>query len=604
MLRLKTFTLMGLCLGSALIQVATAEEPSHKPEILYHREVTTEESKRYKLCQTYIVYGEDTTAEKIRQYAQREWEAAVLKVELLSSSRKLNRPPYINETAHAQMRENLLYLDIIYLGEVLYERQIPEEEYKKYKIGGGGNFPDKGVTAAQLKEMYKDYNWVGDRKTVRAEILFQGTRDHGSNTPYIRPFLRVTSIIERIGLPEEMEVLDKKRKDIYARWSVEKDYIENGFNGYNVKNPGPATGGAGTSIAETFEDPKKGRVSIVQLELASDPAPDFHEFIRDFITFDSKLEKTDYGYMVMATQPIIKYTSNQKFEEKRIYWIAGPNHSIKIECRSFKSNDLPREFLPLYGAKFPSSMPKDFKVDKTVWGRDEMALRLEEMKKAIIAEENPGDDVFSEWRYVFDGHCSEMQKYVFVPFSNGLWFHTESIKEKKELLERLTQWWTSNKENTYWDSEIQKLAIKGQTPKELAAAEDQRKKEEYEARLNAPVKKTEEELTIDLIKLFEKDQEEIGKSRVPDFIKFEKLDDKTWIWQWHTGVMGSKGPICEDKYIGPTLKKRDSKKYPYQAEFECYQTEFETGRAGRMQNLIFYYDKFKDVWLTEKPSKE
>ena len=582
-------------IGNALLCLALTGHASG--ETLFERELSEEERDNLELHDAYRFFERDPeiTAGKIRaRYSAVQWPKAVVKVQLHYTSREKNLPPYINQKGYSHVKENQPFVAITCLAKTLFERPITDEERQRYAMSGSSSGYPKGTTMEQVLTKLKNANW--GEKTVKVEVQHA----HGlifDKDIYVRPVLKLTYLGEDL-------ILEKARKEwreeAKRRLAIGRDYAGYKYNRLGVTDVG------GTSrvidprsrvrkVHESFAGPM-GYVSVAMHEAAERPV-DLHQVAREVIKEDVRLEKTEHGYVIIAADKYRQITD--RGGGKRIVWRSGKNLLIYLSALG----ELPMGLLPLYGGKFPSSVPAHFRIDKDEWGRREMEFWLEYLGNTLDPPE-----VEEPLRMSFYDAVRTLKGYVFIPLVREWRRQTVkglSIAEKKAIYGRLVEWWEEARKDAYWHQKRQVLVARGQSPEEIAEKEREgaarTAASDLQARLDVPFTpedfgRAKGDLVGYMEKRIQRGVESYRKRFAGDQrpVSGGKVEPGKWAW---TRPYGQHGTIRET-IIGPRIERQEDKRYPMMGTFTIRNTltfpdqKPDTG----IEFEIFLYDKLAGKW--------
>jgi len=276
----------------------------------------------------------------------------------------------------------------------------------------------------------------------------------------------------------------------------------------------------------------------------------------------------------------------------RASWIAGTNLLVFTSGEEVDAQEL----VELWGEKFPSVLPKDFKIDQTRWGREEMELLLERMNAALADTTPKPIDPFSR-------HIERLQKRIYVPWlTEPVWLDRS---KRQGLFEELTAWWQTNRAKTYWSGKHQALIVKGQTPEELEAARLKQQKEKLDAFLSK--KLTASEIDVATRKLtanFEREHEEDAKGLARAYNKYTpgarvswtKTGEGRWVLLY---PIGGSGPLGSKTFTGPEVQETNDRDYPLRAVFQLEWMEPQRKKPIFDQD-VYRYHRLSDRWLLGK----
>ena len=559
--------------------------PTARAEVLYEREITEDERERYQLRETQNFFGNNVSAERLgqirKEYSSRKWRPEVVRVELLYTSREHNRPPYINDPGYG-VQENWPYIRIVFLGEVIYERELTELERKRFKLGGTTNGFEKHVTVEQIRKQYKNLKW--DLRTAKVELLFEGNE---KAPPYIRPYVKIASLGKDLILQAKVE---KWLKEARQRLAIGRDYA--GFRFVRQ-----TSGGFGR-IIHTYHRPKGEGVSVTIREGVDRPIS-LHQFLKQIVNEKCKIVKTDIGYVVV---------SQDKYRGRDYHWTVSWRSGDKHVVSMYGPESLTLSLAPLYGEKFPSTLPRKFKIDKRAWGRAEMERIIAEMKACLDREDRPKDPYYiigPPWTPFRTLMGNLRGHHVYFPLAQEMFEtlnHQTPLEEKLRMFERLTKWWQENKKRTYWHKKEQCLVAKRQSQHEIAKKRQReakkRAKQELADRINAPlseqeIKAAKEKLAVDFARDLDIafQRKELKDSPRINELFFRREGDR-WI-RSRPAPIGAGRIIRTFEII--SFKRQEKKR-------RALRVEVRDRKLRTRQNVydewvvIYEYDKIRGVW--------
>ncbi|MGH7930214.1 MAG: hypothetical protein ACREQV_20750 [Candidatus Binatia bacterium] len=491
--------------------------------------------------------------------------------------------------------------------EILYERKLTEEEGERYQIRGtilstGIITHEKGLEEVTIEDIRKEYasmDWEQDWKTVKVELLYK-------NGDKSKPQIKITHLGEDLLKIKRDETWQKEAP---PRVTLGKDAL--GFKheyselhlsrSYNIFYE--EAEGVGWAF-EKFTGPNDALVTASLYEVLGHELT-VHEFLHQVIRWPLEVKQTAIGAVLVGREPL-KTPQGRPVKNFAIAaWTSGDNLAIYISGRNVSWQDLVR----LYGSKFPSSLPKDLKLDKTAWGRREVELTLSFLKKSLANTDPPGKRPYFPIRRARD--------YVYIPpwealvkqYLERLKTQAETGEQKRkhwqESLEAIGQWWRDNREKTYWDDDIQMLAAKGQTPQEIADAARQRAEAELAARKkvireNPLAAKQIADLKTRLIKQLEgamkREDVEIGDhnfglgSRVR---KWKRVGEEKWGCEFPSSL--GEG-TTHQTFTGPVLEMTADPDVPVKAIFTSIMIDPNLDKP-LSDEAVYHYDRLKDEWI-------
>jgi len=557
-----------------VLAVAWACASSSAAEVVFERKMAPEELKRYELLRLQMYpKGAQTEEEMMRKVEDAKKDETVLKIEVV---RHEGRPL-------PQVWLTVLYRDITKT-EVLFERRLDPETLKRWEVTHSTFVLPANVTTQQIQDRAEKLK--KDEKVVRVELFGDL---HEANRPQLRTFC--------LGKDLVMEAKENE----WGEYAMRNLACAKDFAGFTHEGSTPSLiqgyiffdewGDVGC-LVERYHDSRDRVVDVLVYE-AKEWVITPHQFLRLAIREDCRVKKTKTGYLIQSEDRWGKTTAGGS--GRSVSWMSGDHRAVYITGVGVDAEGL----VPLYASKFPSTLPRDFKIDKTAWGREEMEFWLEKMKKAAeLANEKLRQQRLKN-------AFTQIRSYICAPVILGAEKYDAPVELLEDQYDLLVKWWEEDKDNTYWHEKMQQLVAKGQTPEELAAAARKREEEARKAILDAPL--TDEkikQITQKLIETFERSMQRSDvefKIRVfgPECqARFEKVADGGWKLEWTDTRRGEKE---QETYTGPELKarKRD-KRCPLEGIFTRRYSD-PIDKKERSALLVYYYDKLQDKWGRTKP---
>jgi hypothetical protein len=462
------------------------------------------------------------------------------------------------------------------LVKVVFEREVSPETLKRYRLTGGIVYLKNAPTEEDLHKQAERAGKIDT--TIKIELFF----DPKEGRYYYESTVLGKDLIHAAEI---------KKWEAYAQknFAVGKDFGGFGYHGiwadledddvypYHCEERPKLV-----RFDERYDRVRSERapsesISLAVTQLQEQPVSQ-HDFLRLVVRMDCRVDKTSAGYVVVSKDKWGKTTEGG--QGQALSWLSGERTIVHLLGLRVS----PDKFLPHYGRKFPSALPKNFKLDKTAWGRAEMEHVLAGMKQAL--DKLPENDA----RYSLAEYM-RATAYVYVPMLEGAENYHASFELLKKQYEVMSKWWEENKENTYWYDRIQKLVARGQTPEELVVAAERQRQEEIKAKLEAPITKEKmQEIRAKLIAGFEADIQRLAKwwkglSEPDTQNSFTKTEEGRWEWVKQEKL---KHVPTRRTYAGPEIKERPSsakasKRFPLEGRFEGLDVDF-------------YYDKLGDCW--------
>lgn len=382
---------------------------------------------------------------------------------------------------------------------------------------------------------------------------------------------------------------------------------------------------------ERFKGPK-GQKVIASIYEARKRKLTLHEFLHDVVNIPFQIKHTEIGTVLTSGTRLLKgrtrdrlrgrfrgllqraRTRRKRREEICAAWISGEHIAVYVGGNDVSVTDLVR----LYGKKFPSTLPKDFKVDKTTWGRREVELTLKRVKKFL---DTPDERVPSTLQPPdvdgFSWNLYRLEKYVFIPVwprGVALGFAPQGLR--LAIYRTLSHWWQANKDKTYWNEKHDQLMAKGQSPEELqqAARKGQaRPKAEWETYLlKSFTDKDAAAAKRKVIAEFEKEyrarasatakrlEKELGKKEEAKRVAFKKLAEGKWRYDFRfydgsSADVRKNGVQVRQVVTGPKVERTGNALLPLKAVFHM-RTE-EPKRFSGKYARTYLYEVLNERWI-------
>lgn len=538
-------------------------------EVLFEREPDTEVIQKYgysTLKRTIYLNANLSKKQIIKKASKRgEGDSSVLRIELLQDANQNGRP----------------YFEITYVSKVLFEREVEPSVLRRHKIRSRSADHDS-LSKEELKERIA--NIRRNETILRYELFYDPQRN---NKPRTRVIYLGEDLIEKARREEWFEYAKKNLS--CAKDSGQFRYVDKSRS-YNFSTKGRAAYmfydeqvEIGT-FSEYYVGPRGEHTPVCIYEVKG-KAIDIHNFLRRIIREECRVRRSRIGIVVESRDKWAKTSEGGAGHDYS--WLSGPHIAVYVGALGID----PKPLIDLYGAKFPSTLPKDFRIDKTAWGRKEVEIRLGRMKKAIEKKDNEKELMYRmrECAYKIGGT-------MYVPFWQKVYLSDEDpFEKKKAMYEEFNAWWQKNKAHTYWHEREQRLAVRGQAPEDIAAEKRRKAEMAREAKLNAPITEAKKkEIISKLIEKFEKIHKDRMEGADPDE-RFERVGEGKWIFEFRSDYQ-FKPPLTRNTYWGPKLEPRPwSRRYPFKGVFSG--TQAHPGEKVIKIQEEFYYDKLGDRWV-------
>ena len=460
--------------------------------------------------------------------------------------------------------------------QVIYEKTLPKGEPGRYEV--------KDYVASYISdgliEAYKRTQTV-----LRLEI-----RD---GHLHVRTFRDLEKEAEGAATKAAHR---KWMRDFFDTYVLKKD-----IGRFRYKSgSGASRSDTGSWVRFTLSGPRVADIDALYVQPDGDHAvAAVYEVEGDEMTLHGILRKVVKGKMSLcrARQGVYIRSVVDEGPAKRTWytWRSAKRAAFyvySVECD-------PKELAQGYLAHFPSDLPDHVNLDKAEWARAETDYCLGLMGQMFDAPEPDSYPLSSPRCFEF------LSRNALIPPHVARIQYSDPVSARREPYQRVRKWWEENRERSYWDKRYGKLAVKGQTPEDLAKAEEKRIRKEIEAKLDAEL--TEDDLkriTEAVIRKLEGRMQYLAdlanKALGTDSgCKFEKVAEK----KWHRYFRHSRGsPLYQVTITGPKLRKWRDRKNPLVAEFRCVLRNQETGKKFE-EKILYHYRKLEDRWGEGPPPK-
>ena len=334
---------------------------------------------------------------------------------------------------------------------VLYERPVTDAERKRYEIGttSGPLMPEER-SLQELTKYYKSekvswrivkvvavkdqdgagYHWRIKTTMLGDDLIRQRNEQEWREGPAQKmladiddPHLKRTRTMLKWRVPQ---------REIYY---PDVDHLE--------------------FVWERLEGPKR-RGLIAQITVVPGRKLGLHEFFRQLMRHEFSVEQTEIGPVLLADDDEEDSWAGSDASDGGIgvAWIANRNTKVLIGGKDVSLKTI----IDLYGDKYPSTLPKDVSLDRVAWGKEEVARTLKYLKREI---ENPTPP--QRHPDMFDTHIDRLRDNVWCRVLPEDITKTRDLDKagKQKMYDKIKTWWKKNKNNVYWDSAIDKLAVRG-----------------------------------------------------------------------------------------------------------------------------------------------
>lgn len=148
-----------------------------------------------------------------------------------------------------------------------------------------------------------------------------------------------------------------------------------------------------------------------------------------------------------------------------INWKSGDHYCVMVVGGGKEGSEaVARAYLERY----PSTLTKDFKIDKERWGREEVESWLGRMKRTLDAWDTIKDDFPREGQIVKEKNiyysintCVHyLVSYVELPLGDGYdVMKNLNFEESEVVYVYLSAWWQKGRDKAYWDAKQRRIRI-------------------------------------------------------------------------------------------------------------------------------------------------
>lgn len=197
----------------------------------------------------------------------------------------------------------------------------------------------------------------------------------------------------------------------------------------------------------------QAQINVGVTECLESPIPD-HDFLRYSIRHHPHLVSLDGNWLIHSIE--------NGFAE--LSWKSGNHHSVWVTGGGKAGSEtVARKYLE----KYPSSLSRDFKIDKEQWGRREVEVWLGRMKRTLDDWDRIKDDIVQDSRIVKEqdvyhsiNACVDWLASfgVEVPLGKNCNQSGElDFEQSKRVYDYLCAWWKEYGHTAYWDVRYQCL---------------------------------------------------------------------------------------------------------------------------------------------------
>lgn len=355
---------------------------------------------------------------------------------------------------------------------LIYDGDLPTEELDRYETTWTEGPPlTEDMTVEQMRAKYGAEYWQREWGVQKVELFFRGAIKGQYDKD---PHLLVTRLDPyRLKLTDgEKKELEEWKEETKKRLSLGKD--REGYkclpydpfrdtewrfapplDNYPRKDYPRRCG----VIEEKFSTPWK--VDIIAEFYDWSPLQEVpeHEFGRWIIGADTgwgvqefEVRKWAPGY-VLAVEEIL---SNKYIGTRYDSWVlyVSSNYVVSISCRGGKIRA--KDLAKMYAKELPSTLPRNFKMDKTKWYRDEGDMTMASMRIRVETEDLRCRNQFPSW------YCHFLDRFRPPGFERPDRYGDLDrviVEKRRQLYDRLSAWWQTNREKIIYDNKAGRLTI-------------------------------------------------------------------------------------------------------------------------------------------------
>ena len=432
-------------------------------EVLVERKMTKEQRALFTITAFEKDVSEFPTIEMLKQrYAHVIASSDVVKVVLVYD--KATRKP----------RKIKMVVRAVKPVETLYERKLREEDLNRYTLTKSGGL-GTGLSLDEIRKRFGTAYWDRQWGVQKVELVFRGTLE---GRPDKDPHLLVTRLLggpvkteaEKIAEAEWIQSAKKRfavGKDAagFKHQKTEAEHVSHLDDEYT--RPMPVGG-----VDEVFWNPKAGtmwglnlctvRVGIIEWPGKRVPRHEFFRLVMEHWAVASE-SKIDFRPKRMAHGVVLVGHHRRSMPDKGsshttyFTWMSG-NVAVYVEAmnaspaglRVKARNVSPAGLLDLYGARFPSTLPREIDLDKITWYRAEIDSILSRLERLAASTKLTRGD----W---FTNDLNRLLQCVHVPdLAHNMALRASPVR-KKVLYKQVSDWWKKNGQDTVWDRKQGKL---------------------------------------------------------------------------------------------------------------------------------------------------
>jgi hypothetical protein len=258
--------------------------------------------------------------------------------------------------------------------DVLYEYDPGAEILKRHQVRMRRIYFDSGMSEEEIAAKASKYvprAEAQDTQTLKVELLRDPDEDN-------RAYVQITYLGKNLIRFAEGQ---KWREEAAEQLTIRAD--TGGFRYVNVAafperhdSEGPLffgeMGRAGHLRIE-YKGPK-GEYVPIHIDHVPEKTIPLAAFVKLMMHEECRLQRTSIGYVMKCRDPQTNVI--------RVRWLSGDHLAIAISGKESPLEPL----VELYGKKFPSTLPRDFEIDRTSWARELVEYALGVMERTL---ENP-----------------------------------------------------------------------------------------------------------------------------------------------------------------------------------------------------------------------
>jgi len=349
---------------------------------------------------------------------------------------------------------------------IVYERELAKEDVDRYEFVEGSSMDLPDMTMDEIRAKYGADYWDKEWGVQKVELRYFGAYKGQYDK---EPRLCITRLdATRLKLSDAEKKEDEEWKDSMSkRLSLKENRMEyKPYTSSLVPNKwrflpdwdsGPRQYGR---VSVNFSTPWKADI-VVSIEdwspLKSVPDHEFDRWIvevadRYWDVREFAVKNWDPGYVLAVETKSGNRLVGTLYDSWVLY--ISSNYLVSISCKEGKIRA--KDLAKIYAKELPSTLTKDFKIDKTKWYRDEGDMMMARIKKRVETDNLLYRHQFPSW----------YSKFVdtFRPPGFDRTPLTENDKramrgKEREMYDRLSAWWQANREEIIYDNKAGRLII-------------------------------------------------------------------------------------------------------------------------------------------------